>query len=109
MELVLHQTVEGEVIGLARYLNWGADRLDRLRELFGELVRIDSCHPVVIDSYGHIYADARKLGEYKGPMSQNDLWIAATTKAIDAALLTSDKGFLWMRGRHIEVHYEPRE
>lgn len=105
---LLCSIVEGEVIGLTRSWNWGVDRLELLRELFGELVRIDSCHPEVIDAYGHIYADARKLGEYRGPKSQNDLWIAATAKATGAALLTSDKGFSWMSGRHIETHYEPR-
>ncbi len=106
---LLCSVVEGEVIGLARHRNWGTERLRILRELFDELVRVDSCHPEVIDAYADIYADACKLGEYRGPKSQNDLWIAATAKATGAALLTSDKDFLWMNGLHIEVHYEPRE
>ncbi len=106
---LLCSVVEGEVIGLARYCGWGAGRLDKLRALFYELVRIESSHPAVVDAYADIYDDARKCGQYRGPLSQNDLWIAATAKATGAALLTSDEHFTWMSGRHIEVHYEPRE
>ena len=106
---LLCSVVEGEVIALARYQGWKADRLSKLRALFSEFVRIESSHPAVIDAYADIYVDARNLGRHSGPRSQNDLWIAATAKAADAALLTSDKDFAWMSGRHIEVHYEPRQ
>ena len=106
---LLCSIVEGEVIGLTRYWRWGAAKLGKLRTLFAELVRVESSHPSVIEAYAEIYADARRQGKYQGPLSQNDLWIAATAKAAGAALLTSDQHFEWMNNRHIEVHYEPRD
>lgn len=101
---LLCSVVEGEVLGLARLLEWGQDKLDKLCDLLNELVRVESSHPAIVAEYAVIYVDAHKNGYPKG---ENDLWIGATAKVVDAALVTSDKDFLWMNGRHLDVHHVP--
>jgi len=38
-------------------------------------------------------------------LSKNDLWIAATTKAASAVLVTTDKDFLCLHPEPCAVHY----
>ena len=92
--------VEGEILGLARCWNWGAEKLHRLHEILTELVRIDVGHPDIVQAYADLYVmdqrDAHNTGE-------NDLWIAATAKATGAILLTCDGDFRWMMPAHLHV------
>lgn len=103
---ILCSVVEGEILGLAELLGWGQNKIGKLHELFNELVRVASSFPEAIEAYANIYADAHKNGK---PRGENDVWIAATAKATGAAVLTTDKDFLWMNERHIEVHYVATE
>ena len=101
---LLCSIVEGEILGVARYRGWGEKMMADLQALFDQLVRVPSSHHAVIDAYATIYADAHRNGF---PRGENDLWIAATAKATNAAVLTSDNDFLWLNGRHIDVHHVP--
>lgn len=101
---LLPSTVEGEVRGLAKYLGWKAKKLDQLDEIFGELVRVEAGLPSVIAEYAELYALDRAGGHCTG---QNDLWIAAATKAVGGVLITCDKDFDWMHPESVRIEHIP--
>lgn len=96
--------VEGEIRALARQWNWGAGKLELLEELLAELVRVDAGLPDVVKAYAEIYAADRAGGHNTG---QNDMWIAATTKAAGAVLLTCDDDCVWMSPGLLAVEHVP--
>jgi len=86
--------VEGELRGLAKAWKWGNGKLELLEKILAELVRVDAGLPDVVKAYAEIYAADQAGGHNTG---QNDMWIAATTKAADAVLLTCDDDCVWMQ------------
>jgi predicted nucleic acid-binding protein len=96
--------VEGELRALARVWNWGKGNLELLEEILAELVRVDAGLPDVVKGYGEIYAADQAGGHNTG---QNDMWIAATTKAAGAVLLTCDVDCVWMNPSLVAVEYFP--
>jgi tRNA(fMet)-specific endonuclease VapC len=96
--------VEGELRGLARVWGWGKKKLDLLEEILAELVRVDAGLPDMVKAYADIYAADHAGGHNTG---QNDMWIAATTKAAGAVLLTCDKDCVWMNPSLVAVEYMP--
>lgn len=98
---LISTVVEGELFGLARYWNWGEEKVARLGELLAELVRVEAGLREIVDNYAELYAEGRRMGQGCG---ENDLWIAATAKATGAILLTCDKDFDWLHDRHITRH-----
>jgi tRNA(fMet)-specific endonuclease VapC len=97
---ILSSIVEGELRGLARCWNWGAAKLKRLDDIFGELVRVDAGHADIVLHYANLYFEDQQGGHNTG---ENDLWIAATAKATGATLLTCDGDFAWMSPRLVSV------
>lgn len=96
--------VEGELRALAAFLNWGKDRMDELERLLAELVRVDAGLPDVVKAYAEIYIADRSGAHNTG---QNDMWIAATTKAAGAVLLTCDSDCVWMNPGIVAVEFVP--
>jgi tRNA(fMet)-specific endonuclease VapC len=96
--------VAGEIRGLAACLNWGSGRLAKLGQMLVELVRVDAGGPGIVEAYAEIYAADRAGGHNTG---QNDMWIAATTKAAGAVLLTCDRDCVWMSPDLVAVEYVP--
>lgn len=96
--------VEGELRALAQVWNWGHEKLERLQEILSELVRVDAGLPDVVKAYAEIYAADRLGGHNTG---QNDMWIAATTKAAGAVFLTCDDDCIWMHPDLVTVEYVP--
>lgn len=96
--------VEGELKALAKCWKWGARRLAELDEILAELVRVDAGLPDVVTAYAEIYAADRDGGHRTG---ENDMWIAATTKAAGAVLLTCDKDCVWMHPGLVTVEFMP--
>lgn len=80
----------GEGLSLARQFDWGAAKIERLRELFANLVVVDVSRTSVPDRYAEITDFARRAGK---AMADNDRWIAATASAAGALLVTTDKDF----------------
>lgn len=101
---IYSSVVEGEIRALARIWKWGSDRLDSLDEILGELVRVDSGLPDIVRAYAEIYAANHAGGHNTG---QNDMWIAATTKAAGAVLLTCDSDCVWMSPHLVNVEHVP--
>ena len=96
--------VEGELRALARVWNWGKSNLELMEEILAELVRVDAGLPDVVKGYGEIYAVDQAGGHNTG---QNDMWIAATTKAAGAVLLTCDVDCVWMNPSLVAAEYFP--
>ncbi len=96
--------VEGEVRSLAKVWGWGSKKLDLLDELLRELVRVDAGLPDIVKAYAEIYKADQVGGHNTG---QNDMWIAATTKAAGAVLLTCDGDCSWMDPWLVVVEYVP--
>ncbi len=96
--------VEGELRGLAACWVWGSEKLELLDELLAELVRVDAGLPDVVRAYAEIYAADQAGGHNTG---ENDMWIAATTKAAGAVLLTCDKDCVWMNPDLVDVEHVP--
>lgn len=100
-ERPLYSTVtEGELYAFATYRGWGSQKLDKLRDILHELVRVESSHPEIIEAYAQLYVADRNGGH---STKQNDLWIAATAIGAGAALMTLDKDFDWMHPDHLQV------
>ena len=89
---------------MARVWNWGKGNLELLEGILAELVRVDAGLPDVVKGYGEIYAADQAGGHNTG---QNDMWIAATTKAAGAVLLTCDFDCVWMNPSLVAVEYFP--
>lgn len=96
--------VEGELRALARVWGWGEKKLELLDEILAELVRVDAGLPDVVKAYAKVYAADHAGGHNTG---QNDMWIAATTKAAGAVLLTCDQDCVWMNPGLVAVEYVP--
>lgn len=101
---IFSTVVEGEIRALARVWNWGEDKLISLYQILAELVRVDAGLPDVVQAYAEIYAADQAGGHNTG---QNDMWIAATTKAAGAVLLTCDNDCVWMNPILLKVEYVP--
>lgn len=99
---IYSSVVEGEIRALSRIWNWGDAKLKLLDEILAELVRVDAGLPEVVRAYAEIYAADHAGGHRTG---QNDIWIAATTKAANAVLLTCDADCLWMNPNLLVVEH----
>lgn len=73
--------------------------------MLDSLVTISLDDQAILDA--HVYMDRACRSMPKGAivLSKNDLWIASTTKAADALLLTTDKDFLPLHPKHCLVHW----
>ncbi|MDZ4852646.1 MAG: type II toxin-antitoxin system VapC family toxin [Pirellulaceae bacterium] len=82
--------VIGEILSLARQFHWKEKKLDELKLLVDQLVHIDINSDDILSAYGELDAHSRSVGRRMG---KNDLWIAATARVVNAAILTTDKDF----------------
>lgn len=87
---VISVVVVGEVLSLARRLNWGANRLETIRRLLDEIVWVDVGRLELLDAYAEIDAVTTAAGR---PMGKNDVWIAATAHVARLPFLTMDYDF----------------
>lgn len=87
---LISAVTEGEIESLALQFGWGAEKRRRLQELLGRLIVVPLDFAGVVEAYARIDSHCRKRGV---PVGENDLWIAATTHATGARLITTDKDF----------------
>jgi predicted nucleic acid-binding protein len=100
----------GEILSLAKQLNWGQDKLQLLKSLFSKLIVLDinSNDIKLLETYAEIdsYSKNKIPGNQLGrsfTMGKNDLWIASTAKVADAILLTIDGDFDHLNGPYLRV------
>jgi tRNA(fMet)-specific endonuclease VapC len=89
----------GEMLSLARQFGWGRAKTTALDVMLGELVWIDINHPRILEAYGELDHECRRVGR---PMGENDVWIAATARVSGTTLLTTDSDFDHLHGTWID-------
>lgn len=86
---IISVVTEGELLALALQWGWGQRKRQTLRALVGHFPTVQLNYPGVLQAYAEISDFCRK-GRSLG---KNDLWIAATAKATNTRLLTTDHDF----------------
>jgi predicted nucleic acid-binding protein len=81
----------GEIKVLDKYYKWGKEKSEKLQLMLNNVNTIDIDFSIVSD-YVELDYYSRKC-KPAVTMGKNDLWIAATAKATEAILLTTDKDF----------------
>ena len=96
----------GELLSFAQWRGWGDKKRVRLLELIKELVAVDLQRQPILEKYAEIDAFLKKRGL---KLSNNDAWIAATSAAAGALLLTNDKDFDPLDGAFIKrIYFDPK-
>lgn len=80
----------GEIRSMALCWKWGAGKMEALDRLLSEFVSVEAGLPEIVRQYAELYCFCTKNGL---PRGENDLWIAATAKVVNAVLFTCDKDF----------------
>ena len=88
----------GEMLSLAMQFKWGQKKIKKLQDMLDELVWIDINRPEILTAYAEIDSFSTSTGR---KMGKNDVWIAATAKAANATLLTTDPDFDYLEGTHL--------
>jgi len=83
----------GEILSLAKKLNWGGGKQSLIKELLEEFVIVDLNSPDIWGAYAEADYFCEKECKPAEKIGKNDLWIAATAKVLRATLLTTDKHF----------------
>src|SRR5690349_9525295 len=100
-ELTTCTIVRGELLFGVERLSTGKRR-DELDQKLRMILAALRCDPV-LESAGEHYARAKRACQVKGlSLDENDLWIAATTLALGAVLVTRDAHFTRIDGLRTE-------
>lgn len=97
----------GELWVLAERNGWGTAKRDAVALMLDNMVTVDINDRTVIKSYVDMERASQRLPGGARVLSNNDLWIAACTRAADAILLTTDQDFLHFHPGHCLVTYIP--
>jgi tRNA(fMet)-specific endonuclease VapC len=95
----------GEIWALAERHGWQPKKREVLERMLESLVTIDLNASETVKAYVEI--DKLNQAARKGArqLSNNDMWIAATAKASQASLLTTDQDFLHLHPHYLFVEY----
>ncbi|MGB8479313.1 MAG: type II toxin-antitoxin system VapC family toxin [Acidobacteriaceae bacterium] len=95
----------GELMAMAERQNWVEKRRNSLNSMLDSMVTLDLNDPAILE--GYVAVDQANMKVQKGArvLSNNDMWIAATTRAANAVLLTTDQDFLHLNPRVCAVEY----
>jgi tRNA(fMet)-specific endonuclease VapC len=84
----------GEVWALAARWNYGPAKRSVIQDMLDNAMIIDINDPLVVKAYVEIYQLLHELSAgSRTNIGENDLWIAAATRATEATLLTTDRHF----------------
>ncbi len=95
----------GEIWVLADRNSWSVDKRAALQTMLDNLVTVDLNDQTILDSYVELSRASQSVQRGARALGDNDLWIAATAKAADAVLLTTDQDFLHFHPVHCLVQY----
>ena len=95
----------GEAMAMAERNGWGEKKRGSLKSVLDSMVTMDLNDPAILQ--GYVAVDQANL-KFRGGarvLSNNDMWIAATARAAEAVLLTTDKDFLHLNPDVCPVEY----
>lgn len=95
----------GELWVMADRNGWGDSKRDALVKTLSSLVAIDLNDQSIIDAYVEVSRASQEHPQGSRVLSDNDKWIAATARAVQAALLTTDRDFVHLNPDCCSVHY----
>lgn len=112
--IIVSVVTKAELESFIAQNNWGKPKIDKLNTLLEEITYIDisNADQLLIDSYTEVDAfSKRKIVDKNGnllvgaakKMGKNDLWIAATAKALDIPVITTDGDFDHLNGNLLNV------
>jgi tRNA(fMet)-specific endonuclease VapC len=88
----------GEALAMSKRMSWGPGKAAALEALLQNLIVVRITDEIA-EHYSEIDFFLRRAGK---PIQQNDMWIAATTRASGAHLLTTDKDFDSLYPAHLD-------
>jgi len=100
----------GEIMSIAKQLQYGQKKINRIEELLNQLAVIDINMDEIIQRYAEIDAYSQgKLAGDKGNftsrnMGKNDLWIAATSSVYNLELITTDRDFDHLQDKYLSLN-----
>lgn len=95
----------GEIWVLADRNGWGERKRTALVRMLDSLVTVDLDDQAILDAYVEVSRACQTVRKGARVLGDNDLWIASTTKAAYAVLLTTDRDFLHLHPDHCLVHW----
>ena len=95
----------GELQVIADRHGWGAEKRKALRTTLSNLVTIDLDDQSIIEAYVEVSRTSQQHPGGARTLSDNDKWIAASAKAAQAILLTTDRDFLHLHPNCCVVQY----
>lgn len=95
----------GELRVIADRNGWGQVKREALETALSNLVTIDLNNQSIIEAYVEVSRTSRQNPGGARTLSDNDKWIAATAKAAQAVLLTTDQDFLHLHPHCCVVQY----
>lgn len=95
----------GEIWSMAERHGWQSKKREALEKMLRSLVTIDLNADEIVNAYAEI--DKRNQAVHSGArqLSHNDMWIAATARASNASLITTDQDFLHLHPNYLMVEY----
>jgi tRNA(fMet)-specific endonuclease VapC len=106
---VISVVSHGEIWAIAQRNSWGDKKRDALRKMLENLVTLDLNSELIIAAYVEVDAANGAVPGGARQLSNNDMWIAASTKAAGATLLTTDQDFQHLHPNVFTVQYiDPR-
>lgn len=95
----------GEIRAFAEQKRWGEERLTQMAFLLSSFERTDITDENILAAYSLLDTYSRDNGVRMG---KNDLWIAATTRATGATLVTTDADFDHLHGKFLtRIYIQP--
>jgi tRNA(fMet)-specific endonuclease VapC len=95
----------GELRVIADQNGWGDKKRDALMNALDNLVTVDLNDERVLENYVEVCRACRNKAGGARVISNNDSWIAATTKAANAVLLTTDRDFVHLHPAICSVQF----
>ena len=106
---IISVVVLGELESLILRNSWGPKRKTALNAFLQKFLIADINVRDIIQRYGEIDAFSqgklkdRPLGQSSRNMGKNDLWIAASASVTASTLITSDKDFLHLDKKYLDL------
>jgi tRNA(fMet)-specific endonuclease VapC len=102
-QLFISIVTKAEMLSLSMKSGWGNTKITTLNSILDNLIILNITESVVtkyveIDAYSQAKHPTLKLKNTHRNMGKNDIWIAATTSAIFATLITTDGDFEHLNG-----------
>jgi tRNA(fMet)-specific endonuclease VapC len=95
----------GEIRAMADRNSWPVIKRKALETMLLNLVTVDLNAGEIISAYVEIDRLNQSVRKGARQLSNNDMWIAATAKASNASLLTTDRDFLHLHPDYLTVNY----